>query len=182
MFINSIYLTITEYQKYQSINIESKVHVNTPHHYDFNAKIPIFINISLPNVACPILSVDISDALGRFSFSHDTSKVIMTRLFYHHMHKNRMSPNTKPYQTKRYSKHEVIEKPDGKFLSESDLKKLLPEGCRIEANLEIKNIPGNIHISGHAHDDLVDIWNKYNHRTGIDLSLLLIILKLEIEQ
>eukprot|EP01084_Bolivina_argentea_P065656 119677_1 len=79
-----LYLTVTETSKYQTIDIESKVHVNTPHHYDFNAKIPIFINITIPNVACPIFGVDISDALGRFSFSHDPSKVIMHRLFYYH--------------------------------------------------------------------------------------------------
>ena len=163
-----LYLIITEYQKYRTIDIQSKVHVNTPHHYDFNAKIPIFINITFPKVACPIFAVDISDAMGRFSFAHDESKVIMNRLFYYPNTKDRM--NTEPRKEMVYDRREVISNKNGKFLSESDLKQMLPEGCRIEANLEIKNIPGNIHISGHAHDDLVDIWTKYNERKSIDLS------------
>eukprot|EP01084_Bolivina_argentea_P094553 169976_1 len=162
------YLIISEYIKFQTIDIESKIHVNTPHHYDFNAKIPIFINITIPNVACPIFGVDISDALGRFSFSHDPSKVIMHRLFYYHNTKNKMTDL--PIKTILYNKQDIIKDTNGKFISESELKTMLPEGCRIEANLEIKNIPGNIHISGHSHDDLVDIWTKYSDRKSIDLS------------
>merc|ERR1712048_542637 len=47
---------------------------------------------------------------------------------------------------------------------------MLVEGCRIETRLDIKSIPGNIHISGHSHDDLVDVWMRHSHSKSIDLS------------
>ncbi|ETO16299.1 hypothetical protein RFI_21055 [Reticulomyxa filosa] len=53
-------------------------------------------------------------------------------------------------------------------MGENELKTLLNDGCRIEANIEIKRVHGNIHISGHAHEDLLDVWIKYNGQ--IDLS------------
>lgn len=150
-----IYLAATEYFKYCQIEIESKVRVNSPHHYDFNAVIPIFLNLSIPNVACPIFSVDVSDAMGRYSFDHNLSKVSMRRLFY--------DQNGDLKQSKLYKRATP-------FVSESDLKQMLNEGCRIECYLDIKSIPGNIHISGHSHDDLVDVWMRHSRSNSIDLS------------
>lgn len=54
------------------------------------------------------------------------------------------------------------------FITEQDLQPLVNEGCRIEANLSINRVRGNLHITGHAHSDLVDIWMKLNKK--MDLS------------
>ena len=53
-------------------------------------------------------------------------------------------------------------------MSEQDLIPIMNEGCRIEANLDINRVRGNLHITGHAHSDLVDIWMK--HKLNMDLS------------
>lgn len=89
--LTSIYLTISEFIRFETVTTNTNIRVNTPKHYHFNETIPVILNISIPYVACPIFTIDIEDVLGRHELTHDPTKTQFYRLIWD----NQTTRNTK---------------------------------------------------------------------------------------
>jgi len=113
----------------------------------------INMNISAPRLPCAVVSIDAQDVMG----SHVVD--VGGKL-----HKTRLAEDG---SVKRDSY--------GVPLSDSvDPKEQMGEGCRLHGDMIVKKVPGNFHLSAHAHANLINLFfgNKPMNVTHIihDLS------------
>lgn len=135
------YLFLSELIAYRSVEIKSSHFVDMP----INAKdidphndamIMIQMNISCPSIPCALLSVDAQDIMG----THVVD--VGGRL-----HKSR----TDAFGNIKFNSNGIP-------LSESSVspQEQIGEGCNVHGTMVVAMVPGNFHISAHAHAELLN--------------------------
>lgn len=134
-----IYLFISEFSSYLTIQTESQMYVDAPRDTaDSHAMIQINLNITLHQVPCAILSVDAQDIMGTHIVDVGGE-----------LRKSRLSSMGLPMvDSAGYPLP-----PEG-----GDPVQQRGEGCNVHGYLIVKKVPGNFHISCHAHPDLIEVF------------------------
>eukprot|EP00474_Spongospora_subterranea_P001139 CRZ01597.1 hypothetical protein [Spongospora subterranea] len=100
------------------------------------------MDISMLALPCSILSVDVQDVMG----SHQTDvggELVKTRLDHHG------NPKLEPFSALG--------------LTFAGAKEYIGEGCRVHGSVYVKKVPGNFHLSAHAHYELADVYFSDQH-------------------
>lgn len=103
-----------------------------------HALLQINMNISLPAVPCAVLSVDAQDVMG--SHVVDVGGTL---------HKTRIDLKTMQPLLDRNGKPRS---------ADSDPIEQKGEGCRVTGDMIVKRVPGNFHVSAHAHAHLLNLF------------------------
>lgn len=111
-------------------------HSNDAH--DGSSLMDINLNITLYSMPCALVSVDYQDIMGTHSVDVGGN-----------LHKTRLSPDGKQLGSFDDSAHSIT-KPIAK--------QQVGEGCLVHGYLTVKKVPGNFHVSAHAHRDLMDVF------------------------
>lgn len=133
----STLLFITELGLYLTPETYSHTFVDS---FASDATMPIHVNITLPSLPCAIVSLDAQDIMG-------THQVDLSG---HSLYKQRLHSNGIP----RMSVAPLLQS----TISREQAKEQVGEGCRVEGSFHVKKVPGNFHISAHAHMDLLPVF------------------------
>lgn len=131
-----IYLFIFEFSRYFDIKTTSEMLIDLSRGSD---KLKVNIDISLNRLPCSILSLDLADFMGSHSLNIK-GNLVKTKLdkngYIVDKQLSQANLNTQPSQ-----------------INEEEIKQALlnEEGCRMIGSFEVFKVPGNFHISTHAH-------------------------------
>eukprot|EP00457_Paulinella_chromatophora_P008074 gb/GEZN01008101.1/.p1 GENE.gb/GEZN01008101.1/~~gb/GEZN01008101.1/.p1 ORF type:complete len:331 (-),score=47.64 gb/GEZN01008101.1/:447-1439(-) len=135
------YLFFSELLAWRRIELNHEMFVDaTEETGNEHAMLQINMNISMPAIPCIVISVDAQDVMG--SHVVDVGGTV---------HKQRLS-----------KEGEIVRDANGQPLlstdDESTANEQTGEGCRIWGNMIVKKVPGNFHISAHAHANLLHVF------------------------
>jgi hypothetical protein len=113
-----------------------------------HATIGIRLNMTAPGMPCAVASLDVQDVMGGHILDY----------------------GGKLHRWRTDSKGNLLRDSMGNKLSwdSIDPVKQRGEGCNIEGSLLVKRVPGNFHLSAHAHGDLLDLF--YDNEKGETLN------------
>lgn len=136
------YLFISEFLTYLTIETVSEMYVARDHGNtvgsDDHATITINMNITVPKMPCALTSVDVQDIMGSHVVDYGGL-----------LHKYRTDANG---QIKFDSLGYPFESASASPMDQQG------EGCNIQGHVIVKRVPGNFHISAHAHAELVGLY------------------------
>jgi len=173
LFLSLCWLIVSEVMDFMRTEIISEVIVEDPSYNSHMVEmLSVHFNMSFPFCACHVLSVETQDTLGGFSTDlgaggllsnedqefeaeikklmeqDDSSNIIKKRLNKPYVHKTRiLSSGEKVKYVKDTSLDDMPSK----------ITEFKGEGCEIRAFLYARKIPGNLHVTTYAYDDLVKI-------------------------
>lgn len=173
LFLSLCWLIISEVMDFLRTEIISEVIVEDPSNDSHMVEmLSVHFNISFPNCACHILSVETQDTLGGFSTDlgsgglltnkdedleaqiqrlgeqDSSSSRVRKRLNTPYVHKTRILPSG---DMVKYVRDRTIDDMPSKITE------FRGEGCEIRAFLYARKIPGNLHVTTYAFSDLVKI-------------------------
>lgn len=134
-----VYLFLSEFMSYLTPMQTSEMFVDSPPLADIHGgELQINMNITMPNVPCAILSVDAQDIMGTHVVDVGGE-----------LHKTRLDAegNIKLDHTGAPAAPET-----------EDPTEQQGEGCNVHGNMIVKKVPGNFHVSAHAHANLLPIF------------------------
>lgn len=123
-------LFFTETTAFLEVNTISQMSVDsTPDTNNQHSMLQINMNITVPRIPCAVVSVDAQDIMGSHVIDVGGK-----------LHKTRLDKdgNTR-----------------GDFHESTPLQEQKGEGCNIHGNMIVKRVPGNFHVSAHAHSNLL---------------------------
>jgi hypothetical protein len=129
-------LFIGEFYSFLQVEHLSHVYVNAPRDTgNTHAEIIINMNVTFPKLPCAIVSVDAQDVMGSHVLDVGGE-----------LHKTRLDSNMK-----------VKTASNGMELPVENTKpeEMIGEGCNLHGHMIVKRVPGNWHISAHAHAELL---------------------------
>jgi len=131
------WLFLSEFLSYLAVQRTSEMFVDVTKDSG-HAMIQINMNISVPKLPCAVVSVDAQDVMG--SHVVDVGG---------ELHKTRLTPDGAEKRD-----------PNGKLVppDTADYKEQIGEGCRIHGDMIVKKVPGNFHLSAHAHSNLLSVF------------------------
>uniref|UniRef100_A0A6A7G9S0 Endoplasmic reticulum-Golgi intermediate compartment protein 3 n=1 Tax=Hirondellea gigas TaxID=1518452 RepID=A0A6A7G9S0_9CRUS len=137
MVVGSLFLA--EFIKFMTITTVSSMFVETPENLLSEEKLQIHIDIEVPELPCAVISLDAQDIMG--SHSVDVGGTL---------EKYRMDTNG----NRMFDK---LGRPlaSGPGHGQSIVRDQIGEGCRLKGFLLVNKVPGNAHISAHAHPELL---------------------------
>jgi hypothetical protein len=131
------YLFISELVLFLTPEISHEMFVDSPPDTaDRHASLQINLNVSMPAMPCAVTSVDAQDIMGGHIVDYGGR-----------LHKTRLDKNGNVKRGLNGQNAPV----DG-----GDPMEQIGEGCLVQGNIVIKRVPGNIHISAHAHAHLLN--------------------------
>jgi len=183
LFLSLCWLIISEVMDFMRTEIISEVIVEDPSYNSHMVEmLSVHFNMSFPNCACHVLSVETQDTLGGFSTDLGTGGILtnedgqfeaeIKKLFEEDSSEMLKKSMNKPYEhkTRRLNKpyvHKTRILPGGekvKFVKDATLddmpSKIIEfkgEGCEIRAFLYARKIPGNLHVTTYAFENLAKI-------------------------
>jgi len=138
-----VYLFVSEFVFFLTPEVSSQMFVDNRDHASIkgldHALLQINMNISVPAVPCAVISVDAQDVMG--SHVVDVGGLL---------HKTRLNGGTLAYKLDRQGHPLAVE--GGDPLQQKG------EGCNIQGTMIVKRVPGNFHISAHAHAHLLNLF------------------------
>ena len=150
------YLFLTELAAFLSPSTTVSMFVDhpvMPHHYASSAQSPqsaldsydlltVNINVSLPALPCCIASLDVQDVMG--AHQEDVQGAL---------HKTRIDSDS--LQPRRDDSGRPLSG-DGQH-SVEQARQQRGEGCNIAGRVVVRKVPGNLHLSGHSHPELLSL-------------------------
>lgn len=106
--------------------------------YETTSRMTINLDIVLPSMPCSLVSVDAQDVMGGHQLDVGGALV-----------KQRLDKAGNPKEANLFMSAD---------LSRDALKKMKGEGCRVNGSMRVKKVPGNFHISAHAHPELIQAY------------------------
>lgn len=132
------YLFMSEFLRYMTIRTESSMFVESLAGKLDNEKLEIHLDLTLKELPCAILSLDLQDVMGS-----------------HHVDVGGTLEKVRLDSAGRVLKEKgkpVISQPS---LIAEQAKQQKGEGCQLRGFLQVNKVPGNFHISAHAHRALI---------------------------
>jgi hypothetical protein len=123
---------------------------------DFHPKFTINMNITLHKLPCKIVSVDVQDIMGAhvMDIGGELHKVRLTMAGDEvDTHKEKHELNV-PH-THGHDNHDASHDKKSFNGVDESLREQIGEGCRLEGHMQVASVPGNFHISAHAHPELI---------------------------
>jgi hypothetical protein len=137
--IITFYLFASELMMFWRLEVTSELFVDsTQDTGNQHAMIQINMNISIPKLPCAIVSVDAQDVMGAHVVDVGGE-----------LHKLRLDGEGNP-------KLDAYGRPQPTNY-ESPLEQM-GEGCRVYGNMIVKKVPGNFHVSAHAHANYIHLF------------------------
>lgn len=131
------YLFITEVQQFMTVVPTQEMFVDaTPDTGNAHSMIRINMNITVPQIPCAVVSVDAQDVMGSHvvDVGGELKKTRLSAQGKVQMERDGVTPMS---------------------LTPPDVLEMKGEGCNIHGHLIVKRVPGNFHVSAHAHADLL---------------------------
>jgi len=133
------YLFVTEFVAFTTLQTAASLYVDAPDKADDDYEnIKINLNMTLHRVPCAVLSVDVQDVMGTHVVDVH-GKLLKSRL-------------DSAGKLKLGSDGQQLE-PEGGAPEEQ-----LGEGCNVHGWMMVKKVPGNFHVSCHAHAELINVF------------------------
>eukprot|EP01083_Nonionella_stella_P250073 864064_1 len=132
------YLFMSEFLRYMTIRTESSMFVESLEGNLDNEKLEIHLDMTMSELPCAIISLDLQDVMG--SHHVDVGGTL---------EKVRLDSQGRIMEE---NGQELISQPS---LSTEQAKLQKGEGCRLRGFLRVNKVPGNFHISAHAHRNLI---------------------------
>jgi hypothetical protein len=131
-----IILFIGELQSFLTPQVDSFTYVDA--HKDTgneHAEFQINLNLSLPNLPCAVVSVDSQDVMGTHTMDIGG-----------HLLKTRLDSSTG---------QPLLDAAGQQLSTEVPALDMKGEGCNLHGDLIVRRVPGNFHVSAHAHANLI---------------------------
>eukprot|EP00808_Paulinella_micropora_P030488 g10501.t1 len=144
------YLFFSELYAWRKIEIKHEMFVDdTEDTGNAHAMLQINMNISMPAIPCVVISVDAQDVMG--SHVVDVGGTV---------HKQRLTAAGEVVRDENgnpvvFDEHSAVA---AAGVGDKDALAQKGEGCRIWGNMIVKKVPGNFHISAHAHANLLHVF------------------------
>jgi len=172
LFLSLCWLIMSEVMDFMRTEIISEVIVEDPSYNSHMVEmLSVHFNMSFPSCACHVLSVETQDTLGGFStdlgtggmltneddqfeaeikklMEEDSSKILKKRLNKPYVHKTRILPGGGKV---KFVKDTTLDDMPSKIVE------FKGEGCEIRAFLYARKIPGNLHVTTYAFENLAKI-------------------------
>lgn len=129
------YLFLSEFFAFLAVETVSEMYVDPDIDHHQHATVNIKMNFTVPRLACAVTSVDVQDVMGAHIVDYGGR-----------LHRWRTDPEGR-------IKYDALGRP----LAHDSVKpaEQIGEGCNVEGTLIVKQVPGNFHVSAHAHGDLI---------------------------
>eukprot|EP00455_Lapot_gusevi_P008111 TRINITY_DN1349_c0_g4_i1.p1 TRINITY_DN1349_c0_g4~~TRINITY_DN1349_c0_g4_i1.p1 ORF type:complete len:333 (-),score=95.04 TRINITY_DN1349_c0_g4_i1:121-1119(-) len=135
------FLFFSEFAAFLRVETTSSMFVDTPADSHVESKLRINMDITMIGLPCAVLSVDVQDVMGTHVMD------VHGDLFKYRMDAQgnmRVDSQGKPLFTPDHATYD-------------EAKGQIGEGCRVKGHVWVKKVPGNFHISAHAHTELLSL-------------------------
>jgi len=130
-----LFLFLSEFVAFLSVETVSEMFVDSDIEHHSHATIAIRMNFTVPAMPCAVTSVDVQDIMGSHVVDYGGR-----------LHRWRTDKDG-----------QLLFDAMGRPLAHDSIAPMSQkgEGCNVEGTLVVKQVPGNFHVSAHAHGDLL---------------------------
>jgi hypothetical protein len=132
------YLFLSEFVAFLTVETVSEMYVDPDIDHHNHATISIRMNFTVPRMPCAVTSVDVQDVMGSHIVDY----------------------GGKLHRWRTDSEGNLKFGPNGRPLPHDSVTPIQQkgEGCNVEGHIIVKQVPGNFHVSAHAHGDLLGLF------------------------